>query len=420
MGRHVAVSAAAMKHLDVLIVGDFRFPGGTSAAIAHELRALRSTDHSVGLYHVNSAYLSAKPIPWHRDIEAEAHRGGLHVLADGTAAQASVMFVHSPWILPRLSPTQLTAAVRILVVHHPPADAHGRLYYDPRTVERHARRAFGGNFVWAPISPVCRDAFDVACLPFSRLRMDWTNLIFVDDWGAARPRLIGDRPVIGRHSRPRNEKWPATRDALFQVFPNGGDIQVKLMGLSEKMKRLIGACPSNWQTMEPDEIPVREFLSAIDFFVYFHHPDWVEAYGRTVGEAAAAGCVVILPPYLRKTFGDAGLYCDPAEALGLARSVAADRERFAELSARGREIIDQRFGLTSYLDRLQRVLAAARGDVQLDEIIERPRLAVPAMLRGEAKRAIFHWQRAHSRMVKMKPKRALKRQVKRFRRQLLD
>ena len=130
--------------------------------------------------------------------------------------------------------------------------------------------------------------------------MDWTNLIFIDDWGAARSRLIGDRPTIGRHSRPRNDKWPATLDALFQVLPSGGDIQVRLMGLSEKMKDLIGERPSNWQTLETDEIPVREFLSRIDFFVYFHHPNWVEAYGRTVGEAAAAGCVVILPSYLKR------------------------------------------------------------------------------------------------------------------------
>jgi hypothetical protein len=319
-----------------------------------------------------------------------------------------------------MAPTLLRAPVRILVAHHPPVDARGRLYYDPRAVERHARRAFGGSFVWAPISPVCRDAFDVARLPFPRLRMDWTNLIFVDDWGAARSRLIGERPTIGRHSRPRNEKWPATRDALFEVFPEGGDIQVKLMGLSAKMKTLIGENPVNWRTMETDEIPVREFLSGIDFFVYFHHPDWVEAYGRTVGEAAAAGCVVILPPYLRKTFGDAGLYCEPAQALDLVHSVAVDRNHFAQLSARGREIIDQRFGLTSYLDRLQRVLAAARGDVPLDEIVERPRLAVSAILHGEAKRASFYWRMASSKISKMRPKRALKRQVKRLRRRLLD
>jgi glycosyltransferase involved in cell wall biosynthesis len=250
--------------------------------------------------------------------------------------------------------------------------------------------------------------------------MDWTNLIFVDDWGAARSRLIGEHPVIGRHSRPRNEKWPATRDALFEVFPSSGDIQVRLMGLSEKMKRLIGEHPRNWQTMEPDEIPVREFLNSIDFFVYFHHPDWVEAYGRTVAEAAAAGCVVILQPYLRRTFGETGLYCEPVQAPELIRTVAADRARFAAFSARGREIVDQRFGLTGYLDRLQCVLAAARGDAPLDEIIERPRRAVPVILQGEAKRASLYWHKARSRISKLRPKRALKREIKRFRRQLLD
>jgi len=400
------------------MVADCRFPGGTSSALVHELRALRSTNHSVGLYHVNSPYL--KRTGWHPEIAAEANHGAVHPLVDGTAAEASIIFVHSPWIMPGISPTRLRAGIRMLVAHHPPVDARGRLYYDPWLVERHARRAFGGSFIWAPISPVCRDAFDEAGLRFPRLRMDWTNLIFVDDWGAARSRLIGDHPVIGRHSRPRNEKWPATREALFQVFPEGGDIQVRLMGLSEKMKRIIGERPSNWQTMEPDEIRVREFLSAIDFFVYFHHPHWVEAYGRTVGEAAAAGCVVILPPYLRKTFGDAALYCEPADALGLVREIAADQERFAALSARGRQMIDQRFGLAGYLDRLQRVLAAARGDVALDEIVERPQLPVSVILQGEAKRAFLYWQRTSSRTSKVKPKRALKRQLKRFKRRLLE
>jgi hypothetical protein len=409
-----------MKHFDILIVGDFRFPGGTSGAVAHELRALRSTSHTVGLYHVSSAYLGSKPFTWHQEIVAEIERGAVPVVPEGTAAEASVIFVHSPWILRKMVPTHLRAPLRILVAHHPPVDARGRLYYDPRVVERSARSAFGGSLVWAPISPVCRDAFDAAGLIFPRLRMDWTNLLFVDDWGAARPGLLGARPIIGRHSRPRNEKWPATRDALFQVFPDGGDIQVKLMGLSNKMKELIGAPPINWQTMETNEIPVRDFLSAIDFFVYFHHPDWVEAYGRTVAEAAAAGCVVILPDYLKRTFGDAGLYCEPAEALDLVRSTAADRERFAEFSARGRQVIEQRFGPTSYLDRLQRVLAAARGSVRLDEIVERSRLAVPAILQGEIKRATFYLQRTSSRISKLRPKRALKRQVKRFRRRLLD
>jgi hypothetical protein len=401
-----------MKRFDILIVGDFRFQGGTSVAIAHELRALRSTDHSVGLYHVNSAFLRAKQLPWHQDIVAEVNRGGFHVLSECAAAEAGVIFLHSPWILPQMIPTQLRARVRILVAHHPPVDARGRLYYDPLSIERDARRAFGGDFVWAPISPVCRDAFDAAGLTFPRLRMDWTNLIFVDDWGAARSRLIGDTPVIGRHSQPRPAKWPDTRDALLEVFPSSGEIQVKLMGLSEKMKRLIGERPGNWQTMEPNEISVREFLGMIDFFVYFHHSKWLEAFGRTIAEAAAAGCIAIVPPYLKRTFGDACLYCEPGDARSLVRAISTDLRRFAELSARGGRIIDERFGPSSYLARLDQVMQVVDGKSPIDEIVERPRRGSLQTLRGHANRARFYWRA----MTKARSRHILKRTLKKLRR----
>ena len=48
----------------------------------------------------------------------------------------------------------------------------------------------------------------------------------------------------------------------------------------------------------------REFLRTLDFFVYFHDPDWVEAFGRTILEAMASGVPVIvgdaLPGHLRR------------------------------------------------------------------------------------------------------------------------
>lgn len=405
-----------MKSFDILIVGDFRFPGGTSTAIAHELRALRSTRHSVGLYHLESTYLDNRA-DWHQEIVAEAAKGGGKFLPRDAKAEAKVLFVHSPWVIPKAAPTGLSAAMRILVAHHPPVNATGQLEYDPRAIERHARKAFGGWFVWAPISPVCRDAFDAAGLPFPRLRTDWTNIVFVDDWGAARTRLIGDRPVIGRHSQPRSVKWPANREALFRVYPNDGDIQVHLMGLAESTKAMIGKFPDNWQIWEPNEIPVREFLSMIDFFVYFHHPDWLEAFGRTVAEAAAAGCVVILPPYLKRTFGDAALYCESSEALDLVFSISADRERFAELSKRGPQIIDRHFGPQGQLERLHRVLAAANGNIQLDEIVDRPSRDVAMTLRSYARIASFHWANS---IRAIRSERFLRRRLKKIKRKWLN
>ncbi len=397
-----------MKRYDVLILGDLRFPGGTSAAIAHELRALRSTSYSVGLYHVESAYLRRKA-GWQREIVAELRHGAAEVIPADGEAEGKVLFVHSPWVLPKMAPTRLSAPIRILVAHHPPVDARGRLYYDPWLVERHARRAFGGGFVWAPISPVCRDAFDAAGLTFPRLRMDWTNLLFVDDWGAARSGLIGDGPIIGRHSRPRTVKWPSSREALFQAYPNGGDIPVKLMGLSDGVKDMVEDWPSNWQVLDTDELPVAEFLKGIDFFVYFHHPDWLEAFGRTIAEAAAAGCVVIVPPYFKRTFGDACLYCEPGDALALVRAISGDPPRFAELSSRGRCTIDERFGPGSYLARLEQVMRAV--DEQ-HSIVEQPQRGVVKLLRSHANRVSFHWLA----MTKTRPKRSLKRRLKDLRR----
>lgn len=400
-----------MKHFDVLIVGDLRFQGGTSAAVAHELRVLRSTSYSVGLYHVESAYLPKKT-GWQKEIVAELRHGAAEVIPEDAKAEAKVLFVHSPWILPKMAPTRLSAPVRILVAHHPPTDARGRLYYDPWLVERHARQAFDGNLIWAPISPVCRDAFDAAGLTFPRLRTDWTNLLFVDDWGTARSGLIGDVPIIGRHSRPRTVKWPNTREALFQAYPNGGDIAVKLMGLSDGVKEMVRDWPSNWQIWETDELPVVEFLKGIDFFVYFHHPDWLEAFGRTIAEAAAAGCVVIVPPYFKRTFGDACLYCEPGDALALVRAVSADPRRFAELSARGGGIIDERFGPSSYLARLEQAMRVVDGKLSLDELVEYPRRSVAKSLRNHTRRASLHWRA----MMKKRPKRSLKRRFKQLRR----
>jgi hypothetical protein len=400
-----------MKRFDILIVGDFRFPGGTSAAIAHELRALRSSGYAVGVYHVESAYLGKKT-SWQKEIVAELRHGAAEVIPMGGEAEGKVLFVHSPWILPKMAPTQLTAPMRVLVAHHPPTDARGRLYYDAWLVEQHARRAFGGGFVWAPISPVCRDAFDAAGLTFPRLRMDWTNLLFVDDWGAARSGLIGDVPIIGRHSRPRKVKWPNTREVLFQAYPNGGDIPVKLMGLSDGIKEMVRDRPGNWQIWETDEIPVAEFLKGIDFFVYFHHPEWLEAFGRTIAEAAAAGCVVIVPPYFERTFGDACLYCEPGDTLALVRAVSGDPQRFAELSARAGGIIDERFGPSSYLGRLERLMRVSDGKLPIDEIVENPRYGAAKRLRSHANRVPLHWRA----MIKARSGHSLKRTLKKLRR----
>lgn len=374
---------------DVVIVGDFRFPGGTSSAIAGEIRALRLGGFAVGLYQMNAPVLQTLT-EWNTKITVLIDGGEVRVIAPGDPARCVALFVHSPWLFaePQADRPRIEAGLRILVAHHAPADAKGDLYYDPAVIERHASQALGGPIVWAPISPVCREAFDVAGMTQARLALDWTNIVFVDDWGQARDDLIGDRPVIGRHGREQLEKWPASRAAVLAVYPDCRDLEVQMLGVGDDLRRMVGSFPENWRVWAFNEIAVRDFLQGIDFFVYYHHPKWLETFGLTIAEAAAAGCVAIVPPYLEKTFGDAAIYREPEDAVALVRSIAADRARFAALSAHGRDTLQARFGPEAYLVRLRRLLAAAAAAdaAALGELVHERRGDPALALRGARKR----------------------------------
>lgn len=384
---------------DVVIIGDFRFPGGTSTAIAAEIRALRLGGHTVGLYQMNAPVLQSL-VEWNSRITAFIDSGEIRVIAPGGLARCALLFIHSPWIFaePQADRPRIEAGLRLMVAHHAPVDARGDLCYDPVVIERHAAQALGGPIVWAPISRVCREAFDVAGMTQARLAFDWTNVVFVDDWGHARAGLIGDRPVIGRHGRPQLEKWPASRAAVLTVYPDRQDLDVCLLGVGCALRQMVGPFPDNWRAWAFNEIAVKDFLQGIDFFVYFHHPDLLETFGLTIAEAAASGCVAIVPPYLEKTFGEAALYCAAEDAVDLVRAIAADPGRFAALSARGREAIRTRFGPEDYLARLRRLLTAADAAVFAGVVSDRCR--GPGMILRATRKRLRHRLRAPWRALK--------------------
>lgn len=379
---------------DVIIVADFRFPGGTSSAVAAEIRALRQGGYSVALYQIDAPILTNIE-RWNDRITGLVDAGDAVVLPADSEASCRVLLIHSPWLFveaPKQRP-RLESSLNILVAHHTPTDARGRLNYDAVLVEHNASKAFGGPVVWAPISPVCRESFIDAGLTQTCLRHDWTNVVFVDDWGRARTRFTSEIPVVGRHSRPQLEKWPAKRADLLAMYPVDSNFVVKLLGVGEKVRALMEPFPDHWMTWEFDQIPVRDFLAEIDFFVYFHHPDWIETFGLTIAEAAAAGCVVITHPYLEKTFGKAALYCSPEGAPALVETISQEPHYFAELSAQGRATVDDKFGPEAYLRRFQRLHAASQDQALLADLVFQPERSARLWLRRGAKRSAY-WARS--------------------------
>ena len=111
---------------DVVAIGDFRFPGGTSTAIAEELRAQAAAGYRAGLIQLKGPVLKY-PHPIHPEIRRCLDEGIADLLDPDTAIAARLVLVHHPSLftyLPRRA-LRVDAETRLLIVPHPPFDGLG-------------------------------------------------------------------------------------------------------------------------------------------------------------------------------------------------------------------------------------------------------------------------------------------------------
>lgn len=332
-------------HVDILIAGDFRFPGGTSSAIASEARALAAAGYRLGLLALATGPLSGRR-PIHPAIRALADRGLARFVPQQQPVAARLTLLHHPAAFAGLPavPPLVTSGVTLLVVHHPAVDAAGVLQYDVGAVSALVRALFGPT-IWAPVGPKVRRTLEGLAVPPPMTPEDWVNILDPEEFACdRRQRLPRSRPVLGRHSRPLPDKWPGDRATFLAAYPDDPGIQVRLMGYSEALDPVVGPRPANWEVLPFGALPVRDFLRSLDYYAYFHGPDWIEAFGRSVLEAMAAGLVCLLPPDFREVFGDAAVYCEPEGVLGHVRRLEGDAAARAALSARAIAMVGECFG----------------------------------------------------------------------------
>jgi len=340
---------------DIVMVCDFRIPGGTSSALAAEIRTFFDTGLKIGLLQINSPYFDSAA-PADSEIPHCVDSGLVKWLNPTQSIDCDLLVLHNPNFFMRVDfPEQnIRSRNRIMVAHHVPLGPTGKLNYDPWRINAIIQKNFGGGFVWAPNSPVCREQFNKIFFDLPLLADDWHNIIRVEDWGAPRSSAKFQKCVIGRHSRPHNDKWPTTRKELLQCYPPDPDFEVRILGADSYLRKLVGLVPENWRLYAFNEITPKEFLHTIDFFVYFHHPLTLESFGRAPAEAAAAGCVLILPSYLRATFGDGAIYCKPQDVAEIVRAYRSDPGAYGRQSQSGYDTVRKHYGPESLL-RLARM-----------------------------------------------------------------
>ena len=345
---------ATEQHFDVVVASDLRLPGGTTASLAEEVRAQAAAGYRTALVHVNSRLSRKFDLGLDARIRQCIDEGLATLLTPDDSVTASLALLRNATVFetPQAATPTVRAEKVVLVVNNVAVDASGTRHFTAATVDAVVTETFGARAVWYPIGPAVRESLAPEEGDVQLAEGDWVNLLDVDEWSTDRSGVSGRVPVIGRHSRSHPAKWPEDPATLLSVYPDDGSVQVRVLGGADAVGDVLGAVPDRWVVEEFGARDPRDFVAQLDFFVYFHRSDLVEAYGRTIMEAMASGAVVILPHTFARTFGPAALYCSPGEVQGLVRSLSADAARYLEQSARGRDFVSGTHGYPVHVERL--------------------------------------------------------------------
>ena len=346
---------------DIVVLGDFSFPGGTSTSVAEELVAGAAAGYRIALVQLKGPALKY-PHPFHPRIRACIDDGRVDLVDPDQTVAGRLLLAHHPSLFTHrlLQTLHVSAERKLLVVWHPPLDGAGAPAYDWASIDRNARALLGEDLVWAPVGPLVRAQFETIDDSPRLSTDDWHSVIDPDSWLVDRSRFVDPRPVIGRHSRPDPLKWPDSRELTLATYPDDPRFVVRVLGGGPFLRTLLGSYPRNWQVYGFNTIPAERFLGMIDFFVYFHHSHWVEAFGRAIIEALASGAMAVLAPQFEALFGDAAVYAEAHEAPDLVQCYRASPKRFAEQIERGRSAVRARFSHDAHIHRLEALIGPPR------------------------------------------------------------
>jgi glycosyltransferase involved in cell wall biosynthesis len=231
------------------------------------------------------------------------------------------------------------------------------MLYDLKQCAGNFHEYFGKIGKWYPIGPLVRQtlhshhAKELKAIKLAN--EDWVNIIDVDEWRRTSRPARSSKIKVGRHSRSQYVKWPADRDQLLFIYPDSDQYEIHVLGGAEAPRNVLGQLPSNWHVHEFGEVDPKEFLATLDVFVYYTHPDWVEAFGRVIFEAMAVGVPVIIPPSYNELFGEAAIYAEPKDVQEKIQQLMADDHFYMQQVEKAHAYVDKHFGYTKHASRLK-------------------------------------------------------------------
>ncbi|MEU3016319.1 glycosyltransferase family 1 protein [Nocardiopsis sp. NPDC007018] len=358
------------RHFDVVLMSDFRLPGGSTGSNLQEIAAQRGAGLTTGLVHhpvlradqsrgVNPRVLAAVDNDRVRFVAPDER-----VTCDLLVVRFPLIGQHPMDVLPSVE-----AARSVVVLNQTPDRRYGTA--EDRGLRRAERNeawnvarcvegftAMLGEHSWYPISPRVREAMllhhapEMAGVPLAD--EDWANIIDLDAWRRGGRRNPDGRVLLGRHSRDDRDKWPEDPAVLAAAHPALPGWETHVLGGTRYAERALGqeGLPEHWTSHPFDSMDVREFLHGLDVYVYFTGRGHLEPFGRSPLEAVAVGLPTLLPPSFAPVFGDAAVYTEPEGVRAEVEALMGDEERYAHQVRIGHEVLRDRFSHQTHLRRL--------------------------------------------------------------------
>ena len=355
---------------DVIFIADIYVPGGTNFQLAQNIRHLSSTGKRIGIIPVQLPHAKgSKAI--NRFVREALSDRRCEVVDDQAAdiVRTRHLIVDNPRLMAAdvSLKTKIVAGRIVILVPFPPQDGVSRMTFDPGQVMRTVGRIADGEVIWAPVSNLVRTQLKrfFPELPLSELNAH--PIVDIATYRFSAELRDRKRILIGRHSRPEPDKWPSSRSQFLKIYPAAAPFDVKFLGIdAASLSSMIGSIPENFSVLPYDSVAVPKFLSGIDFFVYYHHKSWVEAFGIAIAEAMAAGALCILPRYMEANFAEAAIYAAPNEVRDVLCRLHRNPRKYREQARFARNFVKRHFsrnGFSDFADEIGITAAPAKRSV---------------------------------------------------------
>ncbi|WP_010276893.1 glycosyltransferase [Paenibacillus senegalensis] len=349
------------RHFDVIIASDFRLTGGTTSSNVEEIKAQLSAGLKTGLIQM-SRYRGLGNKPINPKIRELIDGKQVQMIVYGEKVSCDVLIIRHPPVLQdkQMYIPEVTAKTINVIVNQTPRIDYGvtgALVYDMEECEKNLTDYFKKKSVWYPIAPQIRKTLvDYHSDELSSIQLaseDWVNIINVDEWKRTNYVPNANRIVIGRHSRDQYVKWPSEPDELLAIYPDSSEFEVRVLGGAKIPENILGKLPRNWKVWEFGSKTPKEFLSELDVFVYYVHPDCVEAFGRVIIEAMAVGVPVVLPHSYYDLFGEAAIYAESIDVKQKVIELISNNSAYDDQVTKATEFINNKFSYARHISRIR-------------------------------------------------------------------